>query len=173
MDAATFKALYLPFHTKLYRIAFHLLENGDDAEDVVQETYVKLWEKRDELPLMQNPESFCVVMVKNRCMDVMRSKQYQSISFDPVKHERSSPETPLETLENRDSLELVEHLMRSLPAQQQLVMKLRHIDDCSLEEIEQITGLSAVNIRVLLSRARKSIRELFNAQYHHYERSLL
>lgn len=168
MDTDTFKALYLPFHTKLYRIAFHLLENAADAEDVVQETYAKLWEKRDDLPFMQNPESFCVVMVKNRCMDVLRSIQHQTVSFDPVKHERPTQESPLEVLENRNTLELVERLMKGLPAQQQLVMKLRHMDDCSFEEIEQITGLSAINIRVMLSRARKTIRELLNA-HQHYE----
>lgn len=170
MDAATFKAQYLPFHTKLYRIAFRILENGADAEDVVQETYAKLWEKREELPLMLHPESFCVTMVKNRCMDVLRSAQHHVVSFDPVKHERPIQETPISTLENRESLELVEQLMKTLPAQQQLVLKLRHMDDCSLEEIEQLTGLSAVNIRVLLSRARKTIREHFNA-HQHYEYS--
>lgn len=172
MDAATFKSLYLPYHKKLFRIAFHLLENGADAEDVVQETYAKLWEKRDELPLMQNPASFCVVMVKNRCMDVLRSAQHQVVSFDPVKHERPTQETPLESLENKYTLDLVQQLMEGLPATQQLVMKLRHMDECSMEEIEQITGLTAVNIRVLLSRARKTIREQFNA-HHHYEYNCL
>jgi len=62
--------------------------------------------------------------------------------------------------------------MEGLPATQQLVMKLRHMDECSMEEIEQITGLTAVNIRVLLSRARKTIREQLNA-HHHYEYNCL
>lgn len=167
MDAATFKALYLPFHAKLYRIAYHLLGNVEDAKDVVQETYAKLWEKRDMLPLMEHPESFCVVMVKNRCLDVLRSSQHQLVALDPARHEQPTRETPLDALENRNTLHLVEDVMRGLPALQQLVMRLRHMEDCSFEEIEHLTGLSAVNIRVLLSRARKTLREQCKA-HHEY-----
>jgi len=167
MDVEAFKLQYLPYHGKLYRIAFRLLENVADAEDVVQETYVKLWEKRDELTDLHNPESFCVVMVKNRCMDILRSIQNKAVLFDPIKHERAGEQTLIDEMENRESVALVENLMKKLPEQQQLVMKLRHIDECTMEEIEQITGLRAVNVRVLLSRGRKAIREQFNTQYCH------
>ena len=167
MDAEAFKTQFIPFHKKLYRIAYRFLENVSDAEDVVQETYAKLWEKRDELTDLRSPESFCIVMVKNRCMDMLRSLQNQNESFDPLRHEQTDYLSPLEELESKESLDLVEKLMNKLPEQQQLVMKLRHLDDCSLEEIEQATGLSAINIRVMLSRGRKAIREQFNVIYCH------
>lgn len=55
MDVDVFKQRFLPFHPKLYRIAYALLDNKADAEDILQDAYCKLWNKRDELGDIQNP----------------------------------------------------------------------------------------------------------------------
>lgn len=68
-------------------------------------------------------------------------------------------------IEINDEIKHIETLISQLPEQQQKVIRLKHFDDCSTEEIEQIMGLTAVNVRVLLSRARKKIREIFEKQY--------
>lgn len=73
MTAEDFKCRFLPLHPKLYRIAFALVGNADDAEDILQETYSKLWMKREELEAVRNPEAFCVTWVKNCCLDYLRS----------------------------------------------------------------------------------------------------
>ena len=78
----------------------------------------------------------------------------------------SSPEKELET---KDKEQQIRQLINRLPENQRQVLRLRGIDDCSMDEIEQITGLNAVNVRVLLSRARKVIREQFEKLYE-YER---
>ena len=57
MDVDVFKQRFLPFHPKLYRIAYALLDNKADAEDIFQDAYCKLWNKRDELGDIQNPEA--------------------------------------------------------------------------------------------------------------------
>lgn len=170
MDADSFKRLFLPLHPKLYRIAYALVEDKADAEDILQEAYYKLWNKREELADIRNPEAFCVTLVKNLCFDFLRSPQgcrrqeqlEQADRFEIV----SSPEKELEI---QDKIKWVRRLINQLPANQKQVVKLHGIDECSLDEIEQITGLTAVNIRVLLSRARKSIREKFEKIYA-YER---
>ena len=64
MDANQFKEQFLPYHAKLYRVAFRLMGNTQDAEDMVQEAYLKLWKKRDELPNdIQSMESYCITLV--------------------------------------------------------------------------------------------------------------
>ena len=73
MDVEIFKKQFLPFHPKLYRIAYALVENQADAEDILQEAYCKLWNKRDELEGILNPEAFSVTLVKNLCLDFLRS----------------------------------------------------------------------------------------------------
>ena len=165
MDAETFKQRYIPLHKKLFRVAFRLLEDSSDAEDAVQETYVKLWEKRNELEILRNPESFCIVMIRNLCMDMLRSARNRTDSFETVFKDKPDETSLIGDIETKESLTIIEQLVRTLPEQQQLVFNLRHRDDCSLEEIEEITGLSAVNIRVILSRGRKNIREQYNLIY--------
>ena len=63
MEAETFKQRFLSFHPKLYRIALALVESPEDAEDILQEAYTKLWSKRDSLEAVQQPEAFAVTIV--------------------------------------------------------------------------------------------------------------
>lgn len=170
MDAESFKQQYLSFHPKLYRIAFALVENKADAEDILQEVYCKLWIKRDELTEILNPEAFCVTLIKNLCLDFLRSprsnRHEENIEEVLISATDSSPD---KELESRDKVQQIRQLINRLPENQKQVIRLRGLDDCSLEEIKQITGLNAVNVRVLLSRARKIIREQFEKLYE-YER---
>ena len=63
MDTESFKREFLPYHRKLYCVAYRLLENAADAEDLVQEAYLKLWDKREGLSVISNPEAFSVTLV--------------------------------------------------------------------------------------------------------------
>ena len=162
MDAESFKKVFLPMHQKLYRIAFALTGNSQDAEDILQDAYCKLWNKREEMRQVKNTEAFCVTLVKNLCYDSLRSPQRkqseEEVESLPMMTTGTSPEA--EAIEH-DEIRLIRQLIDKLPENQRQVMHLKGIKDCSLEEIEEITGLSAVNIRVLLSRARKVIREQY------------
>ena len=162
MDAECFKQQFLPFHQKLYRIALRLLGNTCDAEDIVQEAYLKLWHKREELGDIRNAESFSVTLLKNLCFDYLRSTKDNIDSHTPDELNIVSGTSLAEEIEIRDEFVRVKALIEQLPLQQQKVMMLRHVSDCSMEDIERITGLNAINIRVLLSRARKKIREQYD-----------
>ncbi len=161
MDAESFKKQFLPYHPRLYRIAYALTENSQDAEDILQDAYCKLWNKRNELAHIQNTEAFCVTLVKNLCFDFLRSpvrNRNESLAENISLAAGNSPE--VEVIE-QDEIRQIQQLIDKLPENQRQVIRLKGMKDCSLEEIEQITGLSAVNVRVLLSRARKIIREQY------------
>lgn len=162
MNADEFKQAFLPLHARLYRAAYALLENAQDAEDMVQETYLKLWNKRDELDIRSNAAAYCVATVRNLCLNLMQTKRYQSEEPLPDNLDRSEADNPELQLEKRDEQAQLKALITGLPLQQRQVLWLRDVNECSFEEIEQATGLNAVNIRVTLSRARKRIREQFN-----------
>lgn len=162
MNADTFKKLFLPFHRKLYCISYHYLESKADAEDMVQETYLKLWQQKEELESVANIEAFAVKIIRNLCLDKIKSASFQTGRND-IKTAYEKTTTDLANqYETTDDIHQIKLLISRLPDQQREVMKLRHLNDCSMEEIEKITGLSAGNIRVLLSRARKQIQEQFN-----------
>lgn len=163
MDAADFKRQFLPFHRKLFGVAFQLMENTQDAEDMVQEAYLKLWNKRDQLVNVLNAEAYSVALIKNLCYDVLRSTQMVQDDRAPEELNLSAASNIAREMEKRDEMNQVQLLIGRLPQQQRKVIVLRDINGCSFEEIEQMTGLNAINIRVLLSRARKKIREQFKA----------
>lgn len=161
MDAESFKKVFLPLHPRLYRVAFALTGNSRDAEDILQDAYCKLWGKREEVILIGNTEAFCVTLVKNLCYDLLRSPRRRQSEEEVEKlwiATESSPET--EAIGN-DEIRLIRQLIDRLPENQRQVMLLKGIKGCSPEEIEEITGLSAINVRVLLSRARKVIRKQY------------
>ena len=93
MDANDFKRKFLPYHRKLYRAAFHLMGNAQDAEDMVQEAYLKLWKRMDELPTdIANLEAYCVTLVKNICYDALRLRTWRKTDGHP--RNSPSPEAP-------------------------------------------------------------------------------
>lgn len=159
MEAETFKQRFLPFHPKLYRIALALVESPEDAEDILQEAYARLWSKRASLEAVQNPEAFAITIVRNLCLDFLRSPRSNSRSEPLEAITLPSEDSPDRQVELRDQLRQVHRLIEELPPNQRQVIRLRGMEDCSLEEIAQITGFSDANVRTLLSRARKYIKE--------------
>ncbi len=161
MPASLFKQLLLPLYPRLQRVALRMLGNVEDAEDMVQEVYMKLWNKRDELPDVQNVEAYCVALTKNMCIDRLRLAEVDRVDVDDVPLSLAAADDVAGQLERQDAVEQVKLIIETLPEKQQQVITLRDIRDCTFEEIEEQTGLTAVNVRALLSRARKTIRERF------------
>ena len=164
MDANDFKRIFLPYHKRLYQVAYRLMGNALDAEDMVQETFLKLWKKREELPPnIENMEAYCITLIKNICFDALRSSRLQEDNRTPDVLNIAGERNLMHDIEVKDEMNQVKQIISTLPKKQQQVIVMRDINDCSIEDIEQATGLSAINIRVLLSRTRKKIRKQFNA----------
>lgn len=158
MNTDLFKETFIPYHQKLYRIAFRILNDQGNAEDIVQETYIKLWERRKEMEKIENKEAYAVIILRNTCLDFLRKKKAYLSDFEI---DIKSNDSLSREIEVKDDLKHVENLIDLLPPQQKLVMQLKHWEEYTDEEIEEVTGMSQINIRVTLSRARKTIREQF------------
>jgi RNA polymerase sigma-70 factor (ECF subfamily) len=159
MNAEIFKKIFLPYHKKLYRIAYKFLENQQDSEDVVQETYIKLWRKRDDWESIINPESFAVTLLKNNCLDYIKKAKPIINPIDDINI--PAGDSLSGQVENRDKLNHVQFIMKQLPVRQKQVIRLKVWENLSDEEIEKVTGLTKGNIKVLVSRAKKKIKELY------------
>ncbi len=161
MDIQEFKQKVLPSKNKLYRLALFLLQNKEEAEDILQDVFLKLWTNKHKLHAYNSVEAFAMSITKNLCLDKIKSakrKQYYDVQDMDL---RSQEITPDLRFEQSDNVKKVQELLELLPEQQKLVIHLRDVEGCSFEEIEQITNLTINNIRVLLSRARKSVRDGF------------
>ncbi|MBE6287877.1 MAG: RNA polymerase sigma factor [Mediterranea massiliensis] len=158
MDAEGFKNVILPLHKKLYAIAYRLLEDSADAEDLVQEAYVKLWDKRNGLELIHNPEAYCITLVRNMCIDQLRSGRYL-LMRQTEELALVQDEIVVEDLTCQSDVELIRKIIDTLPLPVKQIVDMRDVKGLSYQEIESLTGLTGGHIRVLLSRARKKIRE--------------
>ena len=160
MELETFKSTVLPLRDKLLKYSVKLTDDGADAEDIVQEAFLKLWYIRDRLDGYQSVEALSVQVVKNLCLDKLRSKRMdrmpensQSILADTV--------TPEQMLEQHDAVAIIGRLIQQLPTLQQCIIRMKDVEGYELSEIAQITGTQIESVRVNLSRARKKVREQF------------
>ena len=161
MSAAAFKKRFLPLSRRMYWTAWQMTGNVQEAEDLVQEAYLKLWTKRELIEDIKNAEAYCTTLIKNLYLNQVRRKQLP-ISSEPSDEliVAAENENNIEDkLEEREESLQVKWLIEHLPEQQRKIITLHDMEDMSNEEIQERTGLQPTNIRVLLSRARKTIRE--------------
>jgi RNA polymerase sigma-70 factor (ECF subfamily) len=161
MELQIFKSRILPSKDKLFRIAFNMMRSVADAEDIVQDVMVKLWDRRTQWDEFQNIEAFAVTITKNLCLDRLKSKRMKG-HFDIQAMELDSGGvSPYQKVEFEDSASNMMKVFDQLPDQQRLLVTLRDIEGFSYEEIALQTGLEINNIRVGISRARKRAKEEF------------
>ncbi len=160
MDSATFKEEVLIHYKVMYRVALSIVKNSDDAQDIVQDAISRLWEKRNTISDINNYQAFCLTVVKRQCIDFFRANPDRNQPIEEQSQLTSDNDTET-TIENRDNFNYITRLMKLLPKQQRQVLELRSFGNCTMEEIEEATGLSDANVRTLLSRARKKLKELY------------
>lgn len=163
MDSSQFKHILLPLSSKMYRTAFRLVNNNDIAKDIVQETYITLWNMRDSLSHIKDIEQFVIRIVRNKSIDTLRTNHTCQLDVNniTINNYYSSVECLYEDNERLNSVMMKISL---LPTLQKQILLMRSVQDLSFDEIEQATGLSNANIRSLLSRARKKLRELCQSE---------
>lgn len=142
---------------RFYRVAFHLLESREEAEDAVQELYLKLYESRHRLMAVSEPLAYGISVLRNICIDRIRRRTVR-------KTEQVDERIPLEEAPpdsraaSKDLLESLMTEMDKLPDRQAEVLKLKAIQGLDYKEIAETTGLSQVHVRVLVSTARKTLK---------------
>jgi len=161
MVARDFKTRILPVSKKLLRFATHFLKDEDEARDVVQDVFLKLWQKRDSLNEIENIEAFAMRMTRNRCLDIVRANRVVPIDADTDRKMKEETVDVHGQVEISETAIQIRKLINELPDLQRTVMLLRDIEQLEYEEIAERTDLKVNAIRVNLSRARKKVRDEF------------
>ena len=163
MDIQEFKQKVITVQDKLFRLAKALLKTNEDAEDAIQEVFLKLWNMRTKLSEYRSVEALAVTMTKNICLDKIRTKKNKN--FFDINSGRIDIDsgfiTPYKNTEAADSMSLMYQIIEQLPAMDRYIVHLRDVEGYEYEEIEELTGINVNAIRVKLSRARKSIRDMY------------
>ena len=163
MKQISFQTDILPLKNELYRMALRITMNQAEAEDVVQETMMKVWNRRDQWEQIESMEAFCLTICRNISLDKIRrmDNQTQSLdaSYDPK--DQGVASNPEEQAVQRDRIRLVRQLISQLPEKQRSCMQLRDMEGKSYKDIATILGITEEQVKVNIFRARQTIREKF------------
>ena len=157
MTARDFTDTYLPLSESLYRVAFRLLGAQEDAEDAVQDLYLKLWADKEDLDTVYNPKGYCISVLRNICIDRIRRAD-RLVSEEGLEGVTAWSDDSQERLERREKLEEVAKVLRKLSPNQKILLRMKVFEDLSYDEMAERTGMSKLTMRVLLSQARSKIK---------------
>lgn len=163
MEELRFRNDILPLKNKLYRLALRITLDSAEAEDIVQETMLKVWKQKDQLDALQSVEAYCLTLCRNMALDRKERKESQTQELTPDMQDSTllDSRTPHEQLVHEEKMRIVHQLFNELPLNYREVMQLRDIEGKSYREIAKILNLTEEQVKVNLFRARQRIREQF------------
>lgn len=155
----SFRDDILPLKDKLFRIALRITFNRAEAEDVVQDTMLRVWSRKDEWSEFQSIEAFCITVARNLAIDRSQKKEAQNISLESTFDVTEMASGPSELLESKERFDIIDRLINELPEKQRIIMQLRDIEGESYKEIARVLDISEEQVKVNLFRARQKVRQ--------------
>ena len=113
-----------------------------EAEDVVQDTMIRVWNKRDEWQQFESVEAYCLIVAKNLAIDRSQKKDAQNVELSPEMAEEADTSGPYDRLVNNERMKIIHRLIDELPEKQRLIMQLRDIEGESYKDIAKVLQLT-------------------------------
>lgn len=158
MQEISFRNDILPLKDKLYRLALRITLDSAEAEDIVQDTMIRVWNKREEWKQFESVEAYCLTVARNLAIDRSQKMDAQHEELLPEMQEISDALRPDEQLEQQEQLSLIHRLINDLPEKQRTMLQLRDVEEKSYKEIAEIMHLTEEQVKVNLFRARQRIK---------------
>lgn len=164
MQHIDFRHDLLPLKDKLFRLALRILSSRDEAEDIVQDTLLKVWLRRESLSEVENIEAFCLTACRNLSLDRLEKKETRNLSLETqeIDAEDRAP-TPHQQLEADERRERIKQIFDSLPERQRTALQLCDIEEKSYREVADIMQTTEANVKVIIHRARQAVRKQYEA----------
>ena len=155
MNQREFSEKLLPMKQLIFRYALGLVGAREEAEDITQDIYARLWERRSELDSIANLQGYVLGSVRNLALDRIKRRRRFDERVEEMRHEERVSRQP----EGFDLKERLARIVATLPERQQQIFHLRDVEGKEMADIAATVGVDEPTARVLLSRARKTIRE--------------
>ena len=155
MQEISFRNDILPLKDKLFRLALRITFDRAEAEDVVQETLIRVWNKFGSI------EPYCLTVAKNLAIDRSERKDAQTVELTPEMEQTSGASNPYDHLVDKEQMTLIHRLVNELPDKQRLIMQLRDIEGKSYKEIAVVLHLTEEQVKVNLFRARQKVKQRY------------
>ena len=159
-DKSAFELLFKQYYEHLCNFAYQYLKEKAASEEIVQDVFFKIWEKKEELNIISNIKSYLFSSVRNQCLNQLKHLEIRD-------NYKSHNEKVIQENENIESDYLVENelsakinsVIEQLPVERQKIFKLSRFDDKKYKEIAEELGISVKTVEAQMSKALKFIRE--------------
>lgn len=148
----------LPLQPTLQLVAERLLGSADEAEDMVQEVVLRMWEHRRKLERTTNFEGYAMNSLKNQCLTVLRRRR-PTVSIE-VLDNMSDEDAHLEETIIEERSAMLDSMIQKLPEVQRRAVQMRYIECVSHEEMQRRLGMSSTNVYATLSRAVSALKNM-------------
>lgn len=160
MDRKRFEILVGRVRPAVYRTALGILKEPAAADDIAQDTLLKMWLMEERLDTYSNPEALACVMARNLAISHLRRRPIGDVSLDEASVLATEP-SPEDTITRSEDSNRVDLMLKSLPDTQQAILRMRHVEGMETEEIAALIGSTPGAVRVALSRARQKVKLMF------------
>ncbi|MBW7840775.1 MAG: RNA polymerase sigma-70 factor [Chitinophagaceae bacterium] len=162
-DALAFRALYEQYQGKIFLFAFRLIKSKSEAEEIVQEVFVKLWEKRQGIDTNKNFNAYILTITRNLILDrLKRAARDKTIQQKIFKNMEALQNASVNQLIQKELERLYQLAVNRLSPQKKKVYLLSREEELSYEEIALKLGISKNTVRNQISDSLKSIREFLS-----------
>ncbi|GAB6976620.1 RNA polymerase sigma factor [Prevotella falsenii] len=161
MKKVSFRNDVLPLKNQLFRLALRITLSREEAEDIVQDTMIKVWDKRYEWSSIDSIEAYSLRICRNLSLDRLKKRDNQNDSFEEEKLDAVHTSTPQDRLIDQDRLRVVKEIVDSLPEKQRSCMQLRDFEGKQYKEIAGILGITEEQVKINIFRARQAVKQRF------------
>lgn len=161
MEKVSFRNNVLPLKNQLFRLALRITLNREEAEDIVQDTMIKVWDKRYEWGSIDSIEAYSLQICRNLSLDRLKKRDNQNGSLEEEQPRQEPLSTPQDRLVDQDRLRIVKEIVNSLPEKQRTCMQLRDFEGKQYKEIASILGITEEQVKTNIFRARQTVKQRF------------
>ena len=159
-NAESFRKIYECYQGKIFLFALRLTKSKSETEEVVQEVFVRLWEKREKIKVEKNFNSYILTITKNLVLDKLKKAAYdKTVQQKMCQYMQALQNTPVDQLIEKELTRLHQQAVDRLSPQKKTVFILSREEELSYEEIAQKLGVSKNTVRNQMADSLKSIRE--------------
>lgn len=159
MKQIDFRLDLLPLKDKIYRTGLRITLNAQEAEDLTQDTLLRVWSKRNDLQQIGSLEAYSLAVCRNLALDRMAKRENGNLSLETEQTDAlDTARTPQEQMEHEEELKRVHQLFNRLPEKYRTALQLRDIEGMTYQQAAEAMGMTEDLFRVTLHRARKTLR---------------
>ena len=159
MKKLSFRDDVLPLKDKIFRLALRITLSRAEAEDIVQDVLIKVWNRRDDLAEVDSIEAYSLTVCRNLSLDRLQRKENDNVNLDDAPPTEADDAPPDLQMIRNERIDNIKRLIERLPLPQRAAMQLREMEGKTYKEISAITGQTEEQVKVNIFRARQYIRK--------------